>query len=291
MKITGFSFIRNAVKFDYPIVEAIRSILPICDDFVIALGNSDDGTRELIQSISPEKIKIIETTWDDSLREGGKVLAQETDKAFQAIGEDTDWCFYIQGDEVVHEKYLPAIKAGMQKWLHHPEVDGLLFNYLHFYGAYRYVGVSSRWYKHEIRVIRNNKNIYSYRDAQGFRKNDDQKLKVKPVDAYIYHYGWVKHPVRMQKKVANSTRLYHDDNWIDNKQQETEAFDYADHIDALMHFKQTHPAVMQDRIAESDWPFEYDVFSNRISLKDKFKTMLHKNFNINLNYQNYILLK
>jgi len=99
MKVTGFSFIRNAVKNDYPVVQAILSILPICDEFVIALGNSEDNTQELIESIASPKIKIIHTIWDESIREGGKTFAQETDKAYAAISKDTDWAFYIQGDE------------------------------------------------------------------------------------------------------------------------------------------------------------------------------------------------
>ena len=40
MKVTGFTFIRNAVINDYPIAEAINSILPLCDEVVVALGNS-----------------------------------------------------------------------------------------------------------------------------------------------------------------------------------------------------------------------------------------------------------
>ncbi len=107
MKVSGFSFIRNAIQYDYPIVEAIQSILPLCDEFVIAVGRSEDQTLSLIQSIQSDKIRIIETVWDDSLREGGRVLAVETDKALAAIAPDSDWAFYIQGDEVVHEKYLP----------------------------------------------------------------------------------------------------------------------------------------------------------------------------------------
>ena len=102
MKVSGFTFIRNGIKYDYPIVEAIKSILPICDEFIVAVGNSEDDTLKLIQNISNEKIKIIETVWDDSQRENGTVLALETDKAFKNISKDTDWCFYIQGDEVIH---------------------------------------------------------------------------------------------------------------------------------------------------------------------------------------------
>src|ERR1700742_1004044 len=107
MKVAGFTFIRNAIKNDYPVVEAITSILPVCDEFIVALGNSEDETEQLIRNIGSAKIKIIHTVWDESLREGGKVLAAETDKALDAVSPDIDWCFYIQGDEVMHEQYLP----------------------------------------------------------------------------------------------------------------------------------------------------------------------------------------
>ncbi|MGE4288008.1 MAG: hypothetical protein AB7E36_04915 [Salinivirgaceae bacterium] len=231
MRVTGFSFIRNAIKFDYPVVEAIKSVLPLCDNFVVAVGNSEDETLELIKNISP-KIKIVETVWDDSLREGGRVLAVETDKAFQAIDADSDWCFYIQGDEVMHEKYLDVAKNAMEKYKDDQQVDGLLFNYLHFYGSYDYVGSASNWYPHEIRVVRNNKAIYSYRDAQGFRKNDNQKLNVKAIDAYIYHYGWVKDPRAMQRKQESFHKLWHNDEWLDKNVAKAEVFDYSQ-IDAL----------------------------------------------------------
>jgi len=160
LKVTGFSFVKNALIYDYPVVEAIKSILPICDEFVVAVGKSDDKTLELIQSIAPEKIRIIETVWDESLREGGRVLAVETDKAFKAIAKDSDWAFYIQGDEVVHEKYLPVIREAMEKHKEDVDVDGLVLNYNHFYGSYDYVGASAKWYSHEIRVVKNNPKIY-----------------------------------------------------------------------------------------------------------------------------------
>ena len=117
MKISGFTIVRNAVKFDYPIVESIKSILPLCDEFIVMLGNSEDDTRSLITSINSPKIKIVDSIWDDSLREGGKVLAMETNKAFDAIASDSDWAFYIQGDEVVHEKYHDAIRKAAEQYL------------------------------------------------------------------------------------------------------------------------------------------------------------------------------
>lgn len=270
MKVTGFSFIRNAQIYDYPIVEAITSILPLCDDFVVAVGKSDDNTLDLIRSIAPEKIRIVETVWDDSLREGGQVLAIETNKAFQAIAAETDWAIYIQGDEVIHEKYLPEIRKAMQANLHNNEVDGLLLHYLHFYGSYDYVGAASRWYRREIRVVRNNKKIYSYRDAQGFRKNDNEKLRVKLIDAYVYHYGWVKEPAAMQRKQENFNKYWHDDAWVKKNVAKADAFDYSQ-VDALKKFDGTHPQVMHQRIAQKNWKFDHDLSYNNYKAKDKVK--------------------
>jgi hypothetical protein len=286
MKVTGFTFIRNALIYDYPVVEAIRSILPVCDDFVVAVGHSEDATLELIRQIDPAKIRIIETVWDDTLREGGRVLALETDKAFQAISPDSDWAFYIQGDEVVHEKYLEPIQNAMLKWKDHPEVDGLLFNYLHFYGSYDYVGSSGKWYPHEIRVVRNSGDIYSYRDAQGFRKGENQKLNVKSVDAFVYHYGWVKEPSAMQRKQENFNKLWHSDNWVDKNVAKSNEFDYSG-IDALELFRGTHPLVMLDRIAMKNWKFDYDLSFSNLSLKDRFKKWLRKYSGIEIGYRNY----
>ena len=267
MKVSGFTFIRNAIKYDYPVVEAITSILPLCDEFIVAVGNSEDGTRKLIEGINSPKIKIIDTVWDDSLREGGRVLAAETNKAFAAISSDSDWCFYIQGDECVHEKYLPAIKEGMLKWKDDKNVDGLLFNYLHFYGSYDYVGDSRRWYRNEIRIVRNDKMISSYLDAQGFRKNGE-KLKVKAIDACIYHYGWVKPPELQQAKQETFHRLWHDEAWVKKNIAQTNEFDYSQ-IDSLKHFSDTHPAVMQQRISNKNWQFTFDPTQKKRSFKSR----------------------
>ncbi len=291
MKVTGFTFIRNAIKYDYPVAEAIRSVLPLCDDFVIAVGRSEDDTLQLVKNIDPEKIKIVETVWDDSIREGGRVLAEETNKAFAAIGADTDWCFYIQGDEVLHEKYHDTVRRAMLQWKDNKEVDGLLFKYLHFYGSYDYTGISGTWYDHEIRIIRNDKRIYSYRDAQGFRKGNNEKLQVKPVDAYIYHYGWVKDPRAMQQKQEDFNKLWHDDAWVAQNIIKAEEFDYLERIDALEKFRDTHPGVMQQRIARRNWQFDYDISYNKLSLKDRLKRLASKWLGLEFGYKNYKLLR
>ncbi|HWZ17014.1 MAG TPA: hypothetical protein VNW95_17380 [Mucilaginibacter sp.] len=292
MKVAGFTFIRNAIKNDYPIVEAITSILPVCDEFVVALGNSEDETEQLILGINSPKIKIIHTVWDDTLREGGAVFAAETDKAFNAISPDADWAFYIQGDECVHEKYLPLIKQKMADNLNDKEIEGLLFKYKHFYGSYDYYGHSRRWYRREIRILRNNKAIHSYRDAQGFRLAG-RKIKVKLINAYIYHYGWVKPPAGLKNKLFNFNKFYHDDAWMAQNLPETFEFDYKN-ADRLIRFTDGHPAVMQKRINAINWNLDIDLdeIHKKMSLRRKLLQKIEDVTGWRVSeYRNYKIIK
>lgn len=267
MKVCGFTFIKNAIKYDYPIVEAIRSILPICDEVVVAVGKSEDETLQLIQNINSSKVRVLETEWDETLREGGAVLAEETDKAFGNITEDFDWCFYIQGDEIVHEEYHAEIIQEMKNNLNNVNVEGLLFNYKHFYGSYDFVGDSRKWYRREVRIIRNDKRIHSWKDAQGFRK-EGKKLKVKLIDAYIFHYGWVKHPKYQQLKQKSFNKLWHTDEWVAERIPDVETFDYSQ-IDSLRKFEGTHPNVMKERIKKMNWEFTFDPTKKKMSVKNR----------------------
>ena len=287
MFVSGFTIVRNAIRFDYPIVEAIKSILPLCDEVVVAVGKSEDETLQLIKSINDSKIKIIETIWDDSLREGGKVLAAETNKAYDAISEKADWCFYIQGDEVMHEKYLPTIKSEMEKWKDDTRVEGLLFKYTHFYGSYDFVGDSRKWYREEIRIVRKNKEIRSYKDAQGFRKSDNSKLVVQPINAFVYHYGWVKPPAAMQAKQESFHKMWHDDKWMKENIPVAKEFDYSQ-IDSLAKFAGTHPIVMQERVQKQNWKFDFDPTKKKWGIKMKFLMWVEHTFGWRIGaYKNY----
>ncbi len=289
MKVTGFSFIKNAVKFQYPIVEALNSILPICDEIIVAVGDSQDNTRDLVAAVDP-KIKILDSVWDANLKKDGRVLAIETDKAFQAINADSDWCVYIQGDEVMHEDGYDAVMNAMKKWKDYKYVDGLLFKYRHFFGSYDYVGAEGGWYRNEIRVLRNDKSIYSYRDAQGFRKGNNKKLQVKPVDAYIHHYGWVQNPNVMKARFIVKDKIY------EGKESNVENIvvpeDFAlTLVKALNRFTGTHPKVMKQRIANMSWTFQYDIAKNKFKLKDRFKNLVEKLTGKRLfSYKNYKII-
>lgn len=266
MFVSGFTIARNVVRADYPIREAIFSIIDLCDEFVVAVGKSDDNTLEYIRSFNDDRIRIIETEWDDNLRVGGKVLADETNKAKAAVNPKADWLFYIQADECMHEKYIPAVRACMQLHLNDTQVDGLLFGYRHFYGSYDYEGDSRKWYRHEIRVIRNKPEIFSYRDAQGFRKQPNDKLRVVNSGAEIYHYGWVKHPDAQQQKQMQFHRMWHDDDFMKKNVASASTFDYGE-IDSLKLFDGTHPAVMKPRIEKMNWKFDHDISKKKFSVK------------------------
>jgi hypothetical protein len=274
MKISAFTFVRNAIKYDYPVVESINSILPVVDEFVVAVGNSEDGTLGLIRSINSAKIRIVETIWDDTQREGGKVLADETNKALAAVSKDADWAFYLQADEVVHEKDHAAIIAACHKYKSDKTIEGLLFKYIHFYGTYSWVGNTRNWYRNEIRIIRPHSGIYSYKDAQGFRK-DGRKLNVKAIDAHIYHYGWVKPPEAQQQKQQSFNKYWHDDKWVEENIPAKAEFDYAN-VGSLSPFKGIHPQVMKERIASVSWQFDFDPSKVRLSFKEKLSRMIEK---------------
>ena len=270
MYISGFTFIRNALKLDYPIKEAICSILPLCDEVVVAVGDSKDDTRTYIENIGDPKIKIIDTVWNDNLRKGGVVLAMETDKALASVNPLADWCIYVQGDECYHERDYEEITKAMHTWKDDKNVEGLLFSYLHIYGSYDFVADSRSWYRREIRIIKNNIGVKSWKDAQGFRI-DGRKLKVKSINACIFHYGWVRPPAFMMAKNVEASKYWHSDDYIRQKFDAEKDFDYSG-IDSVSRFEGTHPKVMLERIKKINWKFDRDPKIKTFNLK---KRILH----------------
>lgn len=276
MKVTGVTIIRNAVTNDYPVVESIKSVLPVVDEFIVLVGDCSDETEKLIRSIDTNKIKIQHSIWDLSLRTGGTVLAVETNKVLDLVPKDSDWVFYIQADEVIHEKDHAAIRQAMDQYLNDTRIDGLLFHYLHFYGTYDYIGNSRKWYNVETRIIRNNPEIRSYRDAQGFRKTEGQKLNVALIHANVHHYGWVKDPRNMKIKQKNVAGFWNNDDeslkaFLDSE----DFFDYRQ-FDSLKKYEGTHPSSMQDRIARKNWSVELDIKKNNQKFKYKILHFIEK---------------
>ena len=288
--------VRNATKYYFPIKESILSILPIVDEFIVALGKGDesDKTREEIESIGSDKIKIIDRIWSEEDFIDGNIFAKETSFALNECSGD--WCIYLQADELIHEKDHDLITNICLENIDNKKVDGFLFNYNHFFGDYDHYLPFHGWYKNEIRIVRNNAQIYSYKDAQSFRKNKNEKLNVLPIDAYIYHYGWVRPPYLMQSKKKEQDSMHHGKKKIaEEYKTKPSDFNYGA-IGNIPVFKESHPKVMDDYRAKISWINQLDysksVFLNRDKMKhEKFKyrvlTFLERNLNGNRDFFGY----
>ena len=281
MKISGFTMAKNADKLFFPWKQAIESILPIVDEFIVAVGDcdADDRSRQLIAGINSDKVKIVDTVWDINKYPQGMENAHQTDIAKSYC--TGDWLFYLQADEVIHEKYLPVIKARCQELLTDTEVEGLLFGYKHFWGDFNHYHYSHKWYRNEIRIIRNDPQIHSWVSAQSFRRMPDfgglnyrqkentYKLKVARLDAEVFHYGWVRPPKLMRKKMLALDTIH---KGMEKAEQldRSRNFDYGP-LNLLFEYKDTPPKVMKEWIAKFDWQDELQY-----SGKPSANRQLHK---------------
>lgn len=294
MKISGFSYIRNGFEYSYPFLEAIQSVLPVCDEFVVAVGDSADGTREAVAKLDA-KIKIVDTIWDMNFREGGKVFAQQANIALD--NTTGDWAFHIQADEVIHENDLPKITSAIKQYNSDKRVEGFILPFLHFWGSYDYIRTSRRVHKYEVRIFRNNKSVRSFGDSQGFRQYSSntaydqgekgRKLKVKKIDAPIYHYNGVR-PDKMQTKKMHAFDFFHNASLV---QEDDTAYDYQK-VDRLEKFAGTHPKVMKEKIEMLNSKFHFDPAKAVWKTKDKIMQPLEDFLGFKIGeYKNYKLIK
>jgi hypothetical protein len=253
VKVSGFTFVRDAVRLHFPIVPAIRSILPLCDELVVNVGVSNDGTLDLVRSIGDPRMVIFESRWDEGNLERGRVLAEQTDLALARCQGDV--CLYVQADEAIHEDDHPALRRAFDRLHADAALDGLLFDYVHFYGSFQTVGVSRRWYRREVRAVKGGIGVRSWRDAQGFRIGQGdgaRKLRVARSGARMFHYGWVRPPDSQKVKLAEMMRLYHGE--AARERELATRFEY-DSGEKVLPFEGSHPTPMRKFIEAADWPF------------------------------------
>ena len=248
MSVSGFTVVRNAEILDYPFRESILSALPLCDEFIINCGDSRDVTQAICYKLQLEhpKIKIIETTWNEKRQSGGKQLAAQTNRALQEC--QGDWCLYLQADEVLHEKELENLRNSMDIADRRTDLDGVVFDYFHFYGNYDFTIKGRNWYRREVRLFKNHRGIESFRDAQGFRKKG-RKLQVLPGNAHVFHYGYVRNPDSMRMKSEHMSKW-----WGSNPVTDKKRLEPVRHV-GLMRFSEYHPTVMKERIKKHHTEF------------------------------------
>ncbi len=242
--LSGFTLVRNAVKLDFPIVPAIRSVLEVCDEVVVNVGKSEDDTRDLVASVRDPRVRIVDSAWDFTKR--NIMLSIETQRAIDACRGS--WGIYIQADEVLHERGARILKEKVAAWDGDPRVEGLLVKYLHFYGGFDRVATSRRWYRREVRCIRLGKDIRPYQGAQGFRVGPSyRKIHARPTDAEMFHYGWARPAKAIKEKLEISKTIYP---WGGNRFHKEQERGFLEWIPLLRAFAGTHPAAVRDWIAQ-----------------------------------------
>jgi len=207
MKISGFTIVRNAELLDFPVEESIRSILPLCDEVVVNLGRSEDGTLDRVRAIADPKIRILETEWNFS--RGEAVLREETARAMRACRHP--WGLCIQADEVLHESGVAALREAIETADRDQRVEGVVVKYRHIFGGAGWEAVNRRWYRREVRAVRLDpaRGLQPYRDAQGFRVgNEHRRVRSLLADAEIFHYGWLRSAAALRARGAVDRKLY-----------------------------------------------------------------------------------
>ncbi|OFZ79726.1 MAG: hypothetical protein A2583_01460, partial [Bdellovibrionales bacterium RIFOXYD1_FULL_53_11] len=253
---------RNGVSFDYPFVEAMRSMLPLVDELIVNVGECGDGTLDLVKKFAAGegagKVSWFTSVWpldEPGMRTGGRVLAQQTNLALDRC--TGDWCLHLQADEVFHEDDVSLLRGAIERVTLMPDVDGLLFDYVHLYGSFDVMQVSRSAYRREVRALKLSCDPRSVGDAQGFRTRDGRKLRVLRSGARVFHYGWVRPPEKMREKTVFMDKLYHGS--ADAGAPATGDNYRYKKFPGLKKFTGTHPRVMHERIAGKGWRWDLDA--------------------------------
>lgn len=286
MKVSACTFIRNGQLLGYPFVESIRSVLPLVDEFVIAVGQGDDDTLSILKSLNEPKLRLIETVWNENMRAKGYVYGQQKMLAqFACTGE---WIFYLEADEVLHENDLPIIQASMQHYLHDDRVEALVFDYRHFYGNANTYLWSPGWYRRAPRIIK--ASVRSYAPDGLFwlvlaSNKHGRYPKAAHSGATMYHYGWVRSEAQMNLKASRVEKYW---------SKQNAAIDYRE-MDGriLREFTGTHPAVMQDYLPTEPGLFQVNPAyqPTRKQRKHWWMLQLERWFGLELSKKHYTLVK
>ena len=282
MKVSGFTFLRNAVINGYPFEESIRSILPIVDEFICVIGEGEDDTRERVLTIADPKIRVIDSQWNENMRDRGFVYGQQ--KMIAQFNCTGDWAFYLEGDEVLHESDVSNIQETMQKSLDDPEVEALYFNFFHFYGMPSQVGIAG--YRRAPRIIRNSIRSIAP-DGLFWTVMDKNKKGRYPRARYsggnIYHYGHCRSVSKMAEKLKQVGRYW------GSKHEDFRGYGSIDVLE-LRPFKGSHPAVMERWLrkeAETEFSQDPDYRITRRDRRNRLRFWIEDTFGVEFSKKHF----
>tara|TARA_B110000008_G_scaffold275037_1_gene311789 strand:- start:1385 stop:2242 length:858 start_codon:yes stop_codon:yes gene_type:complete len=285
MKVSAFTFIKNGQILGYPFLQSIQSVLDIVDEFVINVGQSEDDTLSMIKSLDNSKIRIIESIWNSSMKDRGYVYGQQ--KMIAQFNCSGDWAFYIEGDEVYHEKDLEKIRESMELHLDDSNVEALIFDFYHFYGNTNSILNSPGWYRSEARIIKNSIRSYAP-DGLFWLVLDSNKKgrypKAKHTGASCYHYGWARNENQMNLK-SQKVQQYWGKEFI--------KIDYSQMDESIIElFKGTHPKIIEDWLSEEKSLFQVDpnYVTTKKQRKHQIMIKLEKLFGIDLSKKHFKLV-
>jgi glycosyltransferase involved in cell wall biosynthesis len=251
MLVSGLTIVRNGVRLNYPFMEAIRSALDICDEYIVVAGDSDDETLERLHSIDDPRLRIVNSHWSPWVRPGKYLLAQQTNVGLGLCRGR--WCLYLQANEVIHENSLPRLRELMEQQADNLEVEAFLLERLTLWADYRTcVAVYPRRFKYSLRIVRNHIGMYSIRDAMSFAVFDNFSIHGRFPRAMdsgedVYRYGYVHSPRQQAVKLSEAVHKFDADDLPSD--------DYHYHFyprQFLARYDGPHPSVMADRI--DCWP-------------------------------------
>lgn len=286
MKVSGFTFLRNAVTNGYPFIESIRSLLPIVDEYIVAVGAGSDDTRKKIEDLDDPKIRIIDTQWNETMRDRGFVYGQQ--KMIAQYNCTGDWAFYLEGDEVLHEAELQSIRQSMIDNLDDLRVDALYFNFLHFYGTPNQIGVAG--YRKAPRIIRNTIRTIAPDGLFWVVMDENKKGRypnAKDAGGNIYHYGHCRNVAKMNSKLKQVGKYW------GNSHQPFLGYGSID-VAELREFTGSHPAVMRNWLdfeAELSFAQNRDYELSRRDIRNRLRFWVESKFGLEISKKHFKSLK
>lgn len=294
--LSGFTYIRNGIQLGYPFLAAINCLASICSEVVVVVGDSTDGTRDAIEKLGHQKLKIIDTVWDMNRRNGGKVFADQCNAGLDEVGGR--WVLHLQADEVLHEDHLSLIGQSVEQYEADELTEAFILPFMHFWGGYQYIRTSRRMHRYEIRLMRRQPGIRSYADSQGFRvyPSDEayeqghkgRKMRVRKLEAPVFHYNHVRPQQVQQQKLHTFDAMHSNDH-----QAPASAYDHFDYnrVDRLVPLQGTHPVFMHSFIANTPVTFDYDPSKAHWEKFDRYLQPAEDLLGIRIGeYKNYKLL-